>query len=102
MRSDSRRLAFAAPRRAAKEPIAYRSTPATRIVGGSDGHPKPAARDQALHPQTATRSRHPSEIKRAPEPKWRVEADPGLRARRLRQDDAGGRLAGNHSGKDDG
>ncbi len=63
----------------------------------SDGHAKPAARGQALHPQGATRSGDTSETERAPEPQGRVEADPGLRARRLRQDDAGGRVAGRDS-----
>ena len=68
--------------------------------GGSDGHAKPAARDQALHPQAATRSGDTSETERAAEPRWRVEADPGLRARRLRQDHPAGRVAGSHSGRE--
>ena len=86
-------LTVAALRRADRLPVDARDP----YRGGSDGHAKPAARDQALHPQAATRSGDTSETERAPEPRGRVEADPGLRARRLRQDHAAGRVAGRSS-----
>ena len=64
-----------------------------------DGHGRPAARDQALRPQAAARSGAASEAERAPEPRGRVEADARLRAGRLRQDDAAGRVAGSRAGR---
>ncbi|MCC6628233.1 MAG: hypothetical protein IT340_12640 [Chloroflexi bacterium] len=60
---------------------------------------KPAARNQALRPPAAARSGATSKIERALELRGRGEADARLRAGRLRQDDAAGRVAGGHSGR---
>src|SRR5688572_1603459 len=53
----------------------------------------PAGRDEALHPDAETYARRASEADRASPPWGRVEADARLRPRRLRQDDAAGRVA---------
>ena len=58
------------------------------------GCARPAARDQALRPQARRAAGAASATERAPEPRGRVEVDARLRAGRLRQDDAAGRVAG--------
>ena len=67
--------------------------------GHDDDDDRAAARDQALRPPAAPRSGAASAAERAPGPRGRGEADARLRAGRLRQDDAAGRVAGGRAGR---
>ena len=71
--------------------------PPCRAGSDSPRQRRLAARDEALPPQAPIRPGRAPETERAPEPRGRVEADARLRPRRLRQDDAPGRVAGSRS-----